>query len=189
MGKGRSSGLTSISNEDTAFWVLAAQRGSPDAFRHLHRKFVAVVHGVLLSRFRPTIAEELTQECFLIAFRKLSQVREPAKFGPWIVAIARRIDAADERRHHSANEHEEIADQGASPDAAIDAGTVLRAIGTLPDAYRETLVLRLVEGMRGAEIAAATGLTPESVRVNLHRGMRLLRDALGIEIDIRSRRQ
>jgi RNA polymerase sigma-70 factor (ECF subfamily) len=47
---------------------------------------------------------------------------------------------------------------------------VLDLIRQLPDAYRETLVLRFVEGMTGPEIASRTGLTPASVRVNLHRG-------------------
>jgi RNA polymerase sigma-70 factor (ECF subfamily) len=55
---------------------------------------------------------------------------------------------------------------------------VLAVIQTLPDAYRETLVLRLVEGMTGPEIAARTGLTEGSVRVNLHRGMKQLRERL-----------
>ena len=57
----------------------------------------------------------------------------------------------------------------------------IKAIRDLPEAYRETLVLRLVEGMSGPEIAERTGLTPASVRVNLHRGMKLLREKLGIE--------
>jgi RNA polymerase sigma-70 factor (ECF subfamily) len=56
---------------------------------------------------------------------------------------------------------------------------VLRAIRELPEAYRETLILRLVEGMSGPEIATRTGLTPGSVRVNLHRGMKQLREKLG----------
>ena len=55
---------------------------------------------------------------------------------------------------------------------------VIEVVRSLPDAYRETLVLRLVEGMTGQEIADRTGMTPASVRVNLHRGMRLLRDRL-----------
>jgi RNA polymerase sigma-70 factor (ECF subfamily) len=55
---------------------------------------------------------------------------------------------------------------------------VLEIIRTLPVAYRETLVLRLVEGLTGPEIAERTGLTPASVRVNLHRGMSLLREKL-----------
>ena len=58
---------------------------------------------------------------------------------------------------------------------------VLDVVRKLPDAYRETLLMRLVEGMTGAEIAAKSGLTPASVRVNLHRGMKLLRERLGIE--------
>ena len=40
-------------------------------------------------------------------------------------------------------------------------------------------MLRLVEGLTGPEIAMRTGLTPASVRVNLHRGMKLLREKLG----------
>jgi RNA polymerase sigma-70 factor (ECF subfamily) len=48
----------------------------------------------------------------------------------------------------------------------------------MPEAYRETLMLRLVEGMTGPEIAMRTGLTPGSVRVNLHRGMQQLRAKL-----------
>jgi RNA polymerase sigma-70 factor, ECF subfamily len=52
-------------------------------------------------------------------------------------------------------------------------------IRSLPETYRETLILRLVEGMTGPEIAARTGLTHGSVRVNLHRGMQQLRAKLG----------
>ncbi|HEY6660882.1 MAG TPA: sigma factor-like helix-turn-helix DNA-binding protein, partial [Pyrinomonadaceae bacterium] len=59
------------------------------------------------------------------------------------------------------------------------AAEILELIRSLPEAYRETLVLRLVEGMTGPEIAARTGLTAASVRVNLHRGMKLLREQLG----------
>ena len=65
--------------------------------------------------------------------------------------------------------------------ARAKAEEILAIIRTLPDAYRETLVLRLVEGMTGPEIAARTGLTAASVRVNLHRGMKLLRTKLGFK--------
>ena len=56
--------------------------------------------------------------------------------------------------------------------------TALKAIKELPEAYRETLLLRLVEGFTGPEIAVRTGLKPASVRVNLHRGMKQLREIL-----------
>ncbi len=62
-----------------------------------------------------------------------------------------------------------------------EARAVLSVIQLLPAAYRETLVLRLVEGMTGQEIADRTGLTPASVRVNLHRGMKRLREALRLK--------
>jgi len=57
---------------------------------------------------------------------------------------------------------------------------VLDLIRGLPAAYHETLVLRFVEGMTGPEIAARTGMTPASVRVNLHRGVKLLREKMGV---------
>ena len=62
--------------------------------------------------------------------------------------------------------------------SALDARTALAAVRSLPEAYRETLVLRLVEGMTGPEIAERTGMTPDSVRVNLCRGMKMLREKL-----------
>jgi len=67
-----------------------------------------------------------------------------------------------------------------APDVTAEARRVLAIIQTLPEAYRETLVLRLVEGYSGPEIAELTGLSHGSVRVNLHRGFRLLRDKLGV---------
>jgi RNA polymerase sigma-70 factor, ECF subfamily len=60
----------------------------------------------------------------------------------------------------------------------VEARAILDVIRSLPEAYREPLVLRLVEGMSGQEISERTGLTPASVRVNLHRGMKLLRARL-----------
>ena len=59
-----------------------------------------------------------------------------------------------------------------------EARAALEAIRSLPEAYRETLILRLVEGMTGVEIAERTGLTHGSVRVNLHRGLKVLRERL-----------
>ena len=66
------------------------------------------------------------------------------------------------------------------PPALLKEKFVNCALRALPEAYQETMILRLVEGMTGPEIAEQTGLSPGSVRVNLHRGMKLLRDALGI---------
>jgi len=54
----------------------------------------------------------------------------------------------------------------------------LAALQALPETYRETLLLRLMSGLSGAEIAEHTATTPGSLRVNLTRGMAMLRERL-----------
>lgn len=165
--------------------VRLARNGSQSAFAWLHRRFLPLVHGILLGRHRPALADELTQECFVKAFAQLHQLRDATHFGPWIAAMARRmrpssswLEAALPLCQQSPQCHDHD-----GPDQHTEALQLLRAIGGLPEAYRETLLLRLVEGLSGAEIAALTRLTPESVRVNLHRGMEKLRLALHLQRD------
>ena len=110
-------------------------------------------------------------------FKKLHTLRDGSAFGPWIAMIARNRAVDFHRRSKATVElNDEI---GGSNTQDSKAKEILELIRNLPEAYRETLVLRLVEGMTGPEIAARTGLTAASVRVNLHRGMKLLRERLG----------
>ncbi len=161
--------------------VRAAQAGDREAFGELYRRFSRPVHGVLLARLPRTAAADLVQEVFLQALTRLGELREPAAFGGWVCTIARRC-AADHFRRAPALAEAPLADRAApqaSPELVAEANAALAAIQDLPEAYRETLTLRLVEGLSGPEIGAATGLTADSVRVNLHRGFRLLRERLG----------
>lgn len=165
--------------ERTRADVVAARGGDRGALQRLFRGFAPVVHGVLLSYVQPADADDLTQDVFETALRRLHELRDPAAFPGWIVAIARRaaLDALRRRRDERELDVDLVADPGSSEDR-LEARRVLALLQTLPAAYRETLVLRLVEGFDGNEIAARTGLTPGSVRVNLHRGMALLRAAI-----------
>ena len=139
--------------------------------------FAPLVHGVLLARVPYDEVSDLVQDVFLVAFRKLSTLRDASRFGPWVAMIARNRATDFHRRRRETEElHDEVA-HGANREA--EAREALEVIRNLPEAYRETLVLRLVEGMTGPEIAERTGLRPASVRVNLHRGMKLLRERLG----------
>ncbi len=165
---------------DIARQVQEARRGSQSAFAVLYRTFAPLVHAIHLGVVSRARAEELTQETFVVAFDRLAQLREPSAFGPWIAMIARRNRPLLRTEEHDLAAVDEPAWPGAGPEAATQASEALHAIRRLPEAYRETLMLRLVEGLSGPEIADLTGLTPESVRVNLHRGMARLRDALGI---------
>lgn len=159
--------------------VVAARDGDRIAFGQLHDRYAPMVHGILLSRVPRGEVEDLMQDVFLKALRQLGSLRDPTAFGGWLAQIARNC-AAD--FHRGRRDEESLNDEMvAASSNDIEAIRVLGVIRTLPDAYRETLVLRLVEGMTGPEIAARTGLTPGSVRVNLHRGVRLLREKLGLE--------
>lgn len=167
--------------DDTAV-VLAAQAGDRAAFGSLYSRYSRYVYSVLLSRVAMSDAEDLVQEVFLSAWKQIGKLREPAAFGGWIATIARNRAADSFRRTEQFTELDErYPAESAEPEAAADARRAMQAIRSLPDAYRETLILRLVEGMTGPEIAERTGLSHGSVRVNLHRGMQLLREALGKE--------
>lgn len=163
---------------EVARWTREARAGSQAAFARLYHRYLPLVHGLLLARFRPALADELSQECFEIAFARLSQLQEDASFGAWIATIARRMRATPQRELPASAMQEPVASDS-GPEEHAEALQLLARVQALPEAYRETLMLRLVEGLSGPEIAELTGLTPASVRVNLHRGMEKLREGLG----------
>lgn len=172
-------------SEDAAL-VCAARDGDRAAFGHLYERYARMVHGVLLAKVPLPDVDDLVQDVFIRALRRLSTLRESGRFGAWLAVIARNL-AIDYHRRSVPEDPlpENISDHAidpgttsADPADLASASAVLDAIRTLPDAYRETLILRLVEGMTGPEIAQRTGLTPGSVRVNLHRGMEQLRAKL-----------
>ena len=164
--------------------VDAARRGDRAAFGKLYDRYARLVHGVLLAKVPLDEVDDLVQDVFMTALRRLSTLRETGSFGAWLVAIAR--NRANDFHRHSLPEDpltDEVSDQdragvGTRGDQDAQAGAILDAIRSLAEAYRETLILRLVEGMTGPEIAARTGMTHGSVRVNLHRGMQQLRAKL-----------
>jgi RNA polymerase sigma-70 factor (ECF subfamily) len=157
--------------------VGAARDGDRTAFGRLYERFSPMVHGLLLARIPRSEVDDLVQDVFLQAMRRLGSLRSDDSFGPWLAAIAR-----NRARDHYRRGPDTVAlpdDVPGAPHPEGEALVVLAAIRRLPEAYRESLVLRLVEGMTGPEIAERTGLTPGSVRVNLHRGLHMLREALG----------
>ena len=161
--------------------VRAAQRGNRDAFGVLYQRFGGYVYAILVARLPPDAAADLVHDVFVLALTRLDSLREPAAFPGWIASIARhRATDATKRRPVMETLDERHAAPPTRPEQRLDARRALSAIHRLPDAYRETLVLRFVQGLTGPEIADMTGLTPESVRVNLHRGYKLLRAELGL---------
>ena len=178
--------------------VHDAQLGDRAAFGLLYRRYARMVHGILLARVPRTAAEDLVQDVFLNALSRIASLRDSSRFGGWLAAIARNRATDFHRQSRPAveldEEHEPDAERAAPstrpPSSAhgSEAVVILETIRALPEAYRETLILRLVEGMTGPEIAQRTGLTHGSVRVNLHRGMQQLRKLLGDAEEIAAKR-
>lgn len=165
-------------SEDAAL-VVAARAGNRSAFGLLYERYARLVHGMLLARVPAPEVEDLVHDVFLQALRRLHTLRDHRAFGGWLCMITRNR-ATDYHRRPRASEElpEDVMGQRGPDPAALSA---LKAIRELPEAYRETLILRLVEGYTGPEIAARTGLKPASVRVNLHRGFKQLREILSKE--------
>lgn len=161
--------------------VELAQTGDRGAFGRLYERYAKMVHGVLLARVPHREVRDLAQEVFAIALEKITSLRDADSFGPWLATIARNraIDYHKRARptvSMGSGENESLSPD--RPDRMAEALRVLEQLHALPEAYRETLVLRLIEGLTGPEIAEQTGMTHGSVRVNLHRGMSLLRERL-----------
>ncbi len=168
--------LTSEPQTTEAALVRAAQAGDRAAFGALYGQFARMIHGILLAHVSYTDAEDLMQDVFVRAMEQLRGLREAGAFGGWLASIARRAAFDHHRRVRLMTDLPDAIAGGERPDG--EAFEVLAMIQRLPESYRETLVLRLVEGMTGPEIAERTGLTQSSVRVNLCRGMKLLREQL-----------
>jgi RNA polymerase sigma-70 factor (ECF subfamily) len=158
--------------------VSKARAGDRAAFGRLFDRYAAMVHGVLLARVPQADADDLVQDVFVTALERLSALKEEASIGGWLATVARNR-ATDFLRGRPQlvplPETLEVVDP-----RRAEVAQVLALIRSLPEAYREPLALRLVEGLTGPEISEQVGLTPESVRVNLCRGMKLLRERMGL---------
>jgi RNA polymerase sigma-70 factor, ECF subfamily len=174
--------VTESREEDSL--VGAARDGDRAAFGRLYDRYARMVHGILLARVPPREVDDLVQEVFLSALRQLHSLRDLTRFGAWLGTITRNRANDYFRKaipHEKATEpvSERQAESKTTNDPAEqEAAVILAVVRGLPESYREPLILRLVEGMTGPEIAARTGLTHGSVRVNLCRGMQLLREKL-----------
>ncbi len=177
-------GQSAADVSDDCLLVEAARQGDRSAYGRLYDRYARMVHGILLARVPLNDVDDLVQDVFLQALPRLHSLRDVTRFGAWLAAITR--NRANDYHRQSVDEVElpddlSANEAGGQETSGIDdaeAACILAAVRSLPETYREPLLLRLVEGMTGPEIAARTGLTPGSVRVNLHRGMQQLREKL-----------
>ncbi|MEA5444435.1 SigE family RNA polymerase sigma factor [Gammaproteobacteria bacterium AB-CW1] len=161
-------------------WVVSASRGDREAFDQLYRHYGG---RLLATAWRLAggdrgRAEDWVQDCFLQAWQKLGQLRDPQAFGGWLRRLLVNISLADKRRPRlltQENPPEQAAGEPPWPCADRD---LERAITGLPDNARLVLVLFHLEGMSHEEIASTAGIAVGTSKAQLHRARKLLKEVL-----------
>jgi RNA polymerase sigma-70 factor (ECF subfamily) len=165
--------------------VRGARRGQPAAFDELARRHLRAAYAVALAVLgRPSDAEDVAQEAFLVAVERLDSCREPDRFSGWLLEIVRTrsLNALARRaRHDRAGGDDELdgahAHAPAPGDVALRA-RLLDALAALSQIQREVVLLHDLEGWTHAEIAAALGLSEVNCRQHLFTARRALRGGL-----------
>jgi RNA polymerase sigma-70 factor (ECF subfamily) len=167
-------------------WVLAARHGDRSAFEQLWIRCEPIVSAIVRAHGPAHETGDLVQDVALAALDSIETLRDPERFTAWVASLARNRarDARRKRREPATCDPRELcaatpcrdADSEDEPSEAL--ARVLLALHGIPTCYREALQLRLVEGLSGPEIAQRTGRSPGSLRVHIHRGLKLLRESL-----------
>ena len=166
--------------------VRDAQNGDLVAFERLYRDNERKVFALCLRMSSDgALAEELTQEVFVRAWRKLGSFRGDSAFSSWLYPLTVNVALSERRsrRRRDARifatddpESLEKAPGTPRPEAGFD---LQKAMAALPPGARAIFVLHDVEGRTHDEIAAMLNLATGTSKAQLFRARRLLREALG----------
>jgi RNA polymerase sigma factor (sigma-70 family) len=172
--------------------VAAVRAGDDRAFERLyeryHRRIAAYIYGMVNDYAR---AEDITQDVFMSALRRMRETDRAIAFKPWIYEIAKNACIDQFRRSKRAEEVSYDADEGLAasdygrlvttgptPDAAVDQKMSLDhlcgAFGGLSETHHEILVMRELEGLSYREIGERLGMSRPSVESTLFRARRRL---------------
>ncbi|HEY7637485.1 MAG TPA: sigma-70 family RNA polymerase sigma factor [Gemmatimonadales bacterium] len=166
--------------------VAAYRSGDERAATELVRRHAAAIGRFLYSSgASPSEIDDLVQEAFFRAFRRLEGWRAEASFRSWLFTIAGNLLRDDFRKRKGRQvlslEDRDLPDQ-ADPHAdlvANEAGERLRqGLATLPRLQREVFLLRVQEGIDYRQIAAALGTTPGAARVHYHHAVKRLKELM-----------
>lgn len=174
----------------------ADEQEALDAARMLIQRYQTVIYATALRRVRQVdLAQDLTQETFLTALDNLANLREPDRLRAWLFGILRNHirEAARRRvrRPHSLDERvddgERLLDRrngtslepaqpapGQNLEATELASMLREALRTIPERYRDILILRYLQGWSVPDIAETLNCTIAAVEVTLHRARKAL---------------
>jgi RNA polymerase sigma factor (sigma-70 family) len=172
--------------------VAAVRRGDDRAFEVLYHRYQRRIHAYVLGMVSDHgRAEDVTQEVFVSALRRMRETEQPLAFKPWLYQIAKNSCIDVFRRSRRAEEisydaegglapadHSKLIGSGPSPDAAVaakqDLDNLCGAFGGLNETHHEILVLRELEGLSYQEIGTRMGMSRPAVESTLFRARRRL---------------
>ena len=172
--------------------VTRSRNGERPAFEELVRRTARLVYArLLLETGNPDRTQDLVQETYFAAWRKITQLDDPTRFRPWLLAIAQNVHC-DALRRESRRKRKgrarasevlyDIADPSPGPQQAAELGEarrqLLRALRQLPEQYRQPLMLRYLSGADYQTIERQLAISNGTLRGLLNRGMTLLREAM-----------
>jgi RNA polymerase sigma-70 factor, ECF subfamily len=186
-----------LSNRDEAQMIASILAGDTEQYHELIRPYERSVYKMALSFMKNEAdAEDVAQESFLKAFRKLADFRGQAKFSTWLISITlneargrlRRqgivcIESLDETPEEGGHISPALLrDWREVPSEALERKEIREmveeAIANLAPLYREVLLLRDVEEFSTEETAAALTITIATVKVRLHRARMMMQKEL-----------
>jgi len=167
--------------------VEEVREGIAEAFEVLVRRYLRAAHGLAMSIVVDADeADDVVQDGFILALRRIHQLREPAAFRNWLLSIVRnraintRVSAA--RRIESGLDEIQVVSDAATPDADLERvefqREVQKAAEGLTKMQRRVFLLHDIEGKNHGEIAESLGISKGSSRVHLHMARRGLQGRL-----------
>lgn len=155
--------------------VRRAQMGSATAFEQLVVTRGPQLYRYLASRLRnESDARDALQETLTAAWQGLPRLKEPSKFWPWLVGIAAH-KAADAARDRGRASELELDVAGHDDESVLE---IRQAIGSLPEHFREVLVLRYRLQLSEDEVAEALGVRVGTVKSRSARARKALMELL-----------
>lgn len=158
--------------------VRSAQAGDGDSREALARAWLPVVYGVALARTKNrAAAEDLTQEAFYRAFARLASLRQPSRFGPWILRIVK--NAARDLARRGARDTRVAAFDPPAPEAPFPGeNAAVDAWRSLPETERLVCWLKVMQDLPLREIASLLGSSKSAVGRLYQRGLERMRREL-----------
>ena len=159
--------------------VRKAWAGDPAGREALARRWLGRAYGAALAETRDAAeADDVTQEAFLRAFRALASLRDPARFGPWLLRIVRNAARDRRRRARPMALGERAAELPETAAGHELSGEAVRAWRALPGDERLVTWLKVMEAYRFTDIAELMGTSKSAAFRTFQKGLARLRKEL-----------